>query len=236
MDSAEIFVRVPPPAQSWQLPDLGRLVAETLRQHPRARRHTWAPPPDPNYWSLPRALNLVGRATRVHSSAAMPSILNVANMCSHLQNVSKARLGITSIKNTKYNLRLALAMHRAGFFSAVYRAGKSPPTMEQMVSEPPEALTTATVAQARIWLGMKYWDGRPVLSKAEMVSTPSRIMTATIVELGKLARGRPTKVSGGVVRGLNMGECMFLGTSSGVLEVREALNRKVGGILMCRVL
>ncbi|KAM4058020.1 ribosomal protein [Hirsutella rhossiliensis] len=166
----------------------------------------------------------------------MPSILNVANMCSHLQNVSKARLGITSVKNTKYNLRLALAMHRSGFFSAVYRGGKSPPTMEQMVSEPPEVLTTANVAQSRLWLCMKYWDGRPVLSKATTVSTPSRIMTATIKELDKLARGRQTKVSGGVVRGLNMGECMFLGTSNGVLEVREALDRKVGGILICRVL
>lgn len=143
---------------------------------------------------------------------------------------------MTSVKNTKYNLRLALAMHRSGFFSAVYRGGKSPPTVEQMVSVAPDVLTTANVAEARLWLCMKYWNGRPVLSKAIMISRPGRIMTATIKELDTLARGRPTKVSGGVVEGLNVGECMFLGTSSGVLEVREALERKVGGLLMCRVL
>ena len=40
-------------------------------------------------------------------------IANVVNMASHLRNASKARLGITSVPNTKYNLSVALALHRA---------------------------------------------------------------------------------------------------------------------------
>ncbi|GAO16720.1 hypothetical protein UVI_02002660 [Ustilaginoidea virens] len=165
----------------------------------------------------------------------MPSILNVAHMCSHLQNASKSRLGITSVKNSKYNLHLALAMHRSGFFSAVYRAGPHPPTMEQMVSETPEQVTSANVSRMRIWLGMKYWNGKPVLSKAHLISKPSRLMTANIDELGRLTRGFPANLKGGVVPGLNLGECMFVATSRGVLEAREALARKVGGLLICRV-
>ncbi|KAG5951334.1 hypothetical protein E4U53_003330 [Claviceps sorghi] len=164
----------------------------------------------------------------------MPSIVHIAHMCSHLQNASKARLGITSVPNTKYNLRLALAMHRSGFFSAVYRAGPHPPTMQQMMSEPPEQVTTANVATRRIWLGLKYWDQKPVLSKAQAISKPSRLMTVNLKELGKLTRGFPAKLKGGVVPGLNLGECMFVSTSLGVLEVREALSRKVGGLLICR--
>lgn len=156
-------------------------------------------------------------------------------MCSHLQNASKSRLGITSVQNTKYNLYLALAMHRSGFFSAVYRAGPQPPTMGQMISEAPEQVTSANVAKMRIWLGLKYWDGKPVLSKAQVISKPSRLMTANIQELGRLTRGFPAKLKGGVVPGLNLGECMFLATSRGVLEAREALSRKVGGLLVCRV-
>ncbi|KAL2684895.1 hypothetical protein Neosp_005986 [[Neocosmospora] mangrovei] len=165
----------------------------------------------------------------------MPSVSNISNMCSHLQNASKARLGITSVKNCKYNMQLALAMHRSGFVSAVYRAGPNPPTPEQMVSQEPEPVTNANVATMRLWLGLKYWDGKPVLSKANAISVPSRIMTANIKELARLTRGFPTKVAGGVVPGLNLGECMFVSTSRGVLEVREALDRKQGGLLMCRV-
>ncbi|UNI23692.1 hypothetical protein JDV02_009497 [Purpureocillium takamizusanense] len=164
----------------------------------------------------------------------MPSILNIAHMCSHLQNASKARLGVTSIQNTKYNLHLALAMHRSGFFSAVYRAGPHPPTMEQMVSGAPEIVTSANVAKMRLWLGLKYWDGKPVLSKAHVISKPSRLMTADIRELARLTRGFPAKLKGGVVPGLNLGECMFVATSRGILEAREALARKVGGLLICR--
>ncbi|EHK40045.1 hypothetical protein TRIATDRAFT_230299 [Trichoderma atroviride IMI 206040] len=165
----------------------------------------------------------------------MPSILNIAHMCSHLQNASKARLGLTSVANNKYNLHLALALHRSGFFSSVYRAGAQPPTAEQMVAQVPEPVTNATVAQMRIWLGLKYWEGRPVLNKASVISKPSRLMTVDVQELGRLTRGFPTKVKGGMVQGLGVGECMFVSTSRGVLEVREALARKVGGVLMCRV-
>ncbi|CAM1510113.1 Fc.00g004480.m01.CDS01 [Cosmosporella sp. VM-42] len=165
----------------------------------------------------------------------MPSVLNIANMCSHLQNASKARLGITSVKNCKFNLHLALALHRSGFFSAVYRAGPNPPTLEQMVAAAPETVTNVNVAKMRLWLGMKYWDGKPVLSKASAISTPKRLITANIQELARLTRGFPTKVKGGVVPGLNLGECMFVATSRGVLESREALARKTGGLLMCRV-
>ncbi|KFA54971.1 hypothetical protein S40285_04333 [Stachybotrys chlorohalonatus IBT 40285] len=165
----------------------------------------------------------------------MPSILNIANMCSHLQNASKARLGLTSVKSTKYNLALALAMHRAGFFSAVYRAGPHPPTMEQMLTEEPEVVTTSNVATRRLWLGLKYWEGKPVLNKARAVSKPSRLMEADYVALGRISRGLNAKTPGGVVPGLSLGECLFVSTPKGVLEAREAVARKLGGLLVCRV-
>lgn len=107
--------------------------------------------------------------------------------------------------------------------------------MEQMISEPPVTVTNENVATMRLWLGLKYWDGKPVLGNANAISTPKRLMTANIKELARLTRGFPTKVSGGVVSGLNLGECLFVATSQGVLEAREALAKKQGGLLMCRV-
>jgi ribosomal protein S8 len=164
----------------------------------------------------------------------MPSILNIANMCSHLQNASKARLGITSIPNNKFNLSLALAMHRAGFFSAVYRGGPTPPTLDQMLTEQPEKVTHANVATRRIWLGLKYWEGKPVLSKANALSKPSRLLTCDEKALGRLSRGLSAKIDGGVVQGLSLGECIFVSTERGTMEAREALSRKLGGTLLCR--
>ena len=104
-----------------------------------------------------------------------------------------------------------------------------------MVSQVPEPVTAANAATRRLWLGLKYWDGKPVLNKANVISKPSRMMTVNIQQLAKLTRGFPAKLDGGVVQGLNLGECMFVSTSQGVLEAREALAKKMGGVLMCRV-
>lgn len=155
-------------------------------------------------------------------------IHSIANACSHLQNASRARLGLTSIPNTKYNLRLMLALHRAGFISSVTRGGPSPP--EDLTAEP-ETVTSLNVATRRLWVGLKYWDNEPVMRNIVPVSKPSRLVTSDLKELSRVARG----FEAGYVKGLNLGETLFLSTDRGVLEVREALERKVGGLVLCRV-
>ncbi|KAK8104313.1 mitochondrial 37S ribosomal protein uS8m [Apiospora kogelbergensis] len=149
----------------------------------------------------------------------------IANLCSHLQNASKARLGLTSAPHTKYNLKVVLALQKAGFLSFVTRGTLS--TYE------PEPLTTANIARQRLWVGLKYSDNAPVLRKMQAISTPKRPITMKLPDLERVARGWDT--NGRVnVRGLNMGECLFVSTSKGVLEVREAIERKMGGLVLCR--
>src|SRR5215469_9930667 len=58
------------------------------------------------------------------------SLVNLAHVCSHLQNASKARLGITSIPLTKLHLKLCLGLQKQGFFSSVQVAGLEPPVAE----------------------------------------------------------------------------------------------------------
>lgn len=130
---------------------------------------------------------------------------------------------------------LATALHRAGFVSSVYRAGPQPPSAEDMLTKPMEPVTTANVATRRLWLGLKYWDNKPVLASCKAISTPSRRIEIRTEELARVVRGFPTKLDAGVIKGLALGECLFLDTSEGVLEAREALEKKVGGTLMCRV-
>ena len=51
--------------------------------------------------------------------------------------------------------------------------------------------------------------------------------------IASLARGRDA----GFVKGLRKpGECIFVSTDRGILEARECAERKIGGMLLCRVL
>lgn len=72
-----------------------------------------------------------------------------------------------------------------------------------------------------------------MLSKMEMVSKPTKRVWMDVEGLGRIVRGREA----GFVRGLTgVGECLFVSTDRGVLEARECVERRVGGMLLCRVL
>ena len=93
-------------------------------------------------------------------------------------------------------------------------------------------VTQANVASRRVWLGLKYWDNRPVLEHMRMVSKPTRRIWMGVKECAELARGRDT----GMVKGLRqVGECMYLTTDRGILEIRECVERGLGGMVLCRV-
>ncbi|GAP92136.2 hypothetical protein SAMD00023353_7700480 [Rosellinia necatrix] len=154
----------------------------------------------------------------------------IVNMSSHLQNASRARLGLTSLPLTKYNVKLALALHRTGFLAFVTRGGTRPPDPAAVGAFEPEPLTTASVARQRLWVGLKYSDDRPVLGRITPISTPRARQTATLRHLERITRGFDAARQ----RGLNIGECMFVNTDLGTLESREAVERKVGGLLLCR--
>ncbi|CAJ2499785.1 Uu.00g026380.m01.CDS01 [Anthostomella pinea] len=158
-------------------------------------------------------------------------IANVVNMCSHLQNASRARLGLTSVQHSKYNLHVLLALHRAGFLSFVTRGGPFPPDPATLSTFEPEPLTTANVASQRLWVGLKYSDNQPVMRHVASITTPKRPITANLSALERLCRGFDASRQ----RGLNLGEAMVVGTDLGTLEIREAVERKVGGLLLCRV-
>ncbi|KAI1806486.1 ribosomal protein S8 [Daldinia bambusicola] len=161
-------------------------------------------------------------------------IANVVNMCSHLTNASRARLGITSVPHTKYNLNVALVLHRMGWLSFVTRGGKHPPDPEKISTFEPEPLTTANVAKQRLWLGLKYHasaGGKPVMGYLDPITTPKRPVTVKLNKLERLARGLDAHPH----RGLNLGESIILSTDLGTLDIREAIERKVGGLLLCRV-
>jgi ribosomal protein S8 len=81
---------------------------------------------------------------------------------------------------------------------------------------------------------LKYWDNMPVLRNATMLSKPTKRIWLTSSDFAGLTRG--FAAAKGQVKPLTqVGECMAVSTDRGVMEVREAAERKVGGMVLCRV-
>jgi len=94
------------------------------------------------------------------------------------------------------------------------------------------AVTQANVASRRLWVGLKYWNNEPVLRGVKMVSKPTRRVWMGFRDLFELSKGNQT----GYVKGLRgVGESMYVTTDRGVMEVRECVERKTGGMLLVRV-
>jgi len=120
---------------------------------------------------------------------------------------------------------MALALQKAGFISTVHRGSTQGP------EDPPQLVTRENVGSRRLWLGMKYYRDEPVLRRMRMISKPTRRIWVGREDLERLVKGRDASY----VRGLGPGECLFLSTDRGVMEVREALRKQIGGQLLCRV-
>jgi ribosomal protein S8 len=197
------------------------------------------------------------------------SLVNLAHVCSHLQNASKARLGLTSIPVSKLHVNLMLGLQREGFLSSVTLGGPTPPkpfllqpqpapeSLEKMAKtlqeepwqayasfpekfdssklakeQPYEVHVPENPAKRRLWLGLKYWNNEPVLKHMKLISKPTRRIWLTSEDLGKITRTRESSF----VKGLtHPGECMFVTTDRGILEARDCVERRIGGMVLCRV-
>ncbi|KAK5171844.1 uncharacterized protein LTR77_003480 [Saxophila tyrrhenica] len=110
-----------------------------------------------------------------------------------------------------------------------------PPTQQDPWDLESEGVVTqANRASRRLWLGLKYWDNMPVLRKATMLSKPTKRIWLNARDLGGLTRGHAA-AKGEIKPLTQVGECMAVSTDLGVMEVRECAERRVGGMVLCRV-
>ncbi|CAK4031653.1 37S ribosomal S8, mitochondrial [Lecanosticta acicola] len=93
-------------------------------------------------------------------------------------------------------------------------------------------LTQQNRASRRLWLGMKYYDSKPVLSRASMISKPTKRIWLNNSDIGNLVRGRR---AGEVKPMTQIGEILAVSTDRGIMEARECAERRIGGMVLCRV-
>ena len=123
------------------------------------------------------------------------------------------------------NLAIAIGMYREGFLSSVQRGSLEGP------DEAYTPTTPANVSTRRLWLGLKYRDAAPVLSNMHVISKPSRKIWMSVSELQELVQGKKGRE---MIRGLVPGEICLIGTDKGVMEIREAIKRRIGGEVLIR--
>lgn len=154
------------------------------------------------------------------------SLVNLGHFCSHMQNASRAGLSITAIMSSKLHLGIALALQDHGFISSVTRGDTAGPDAEETPT------TQENIATRRLWISLKYHDNEPVLSQMKLVSKPKKRIHMGIQGLQQLVAGKQH----GFVQPLEAGEVMLLSTDRGVImEARQAVERRIGGQLLCRV-
>lgn len=123
------------------------------------------------------------------------------------------------------NLAIVLGLYNQGFFSSVQRGSITGP------DETYTPTTNANIATRRIWVGLKFRDAQPVLSNMHIVSRPSRKIWMSVSELRDMAEGRKGRE---MINGLVPGEVCFVGTDRGVMEIRDAIQRRIGGEVLVR--
>lgn len=155
------------------------------------------------------------------------SLVSLANVCAHLQNASMAKLPLAGIPYTRLHLQISLGLYKEGFISSLQRGSVNGPDVT------PVEVTPDNVSTRRLWLGMKYRQGNPVLSKFQLISKPNRRVYASSEELKSFAAGQRFRF----VKPIMPGEIVFVrpaGTRE-VINIHEAVKKQVAGELLCRV-
>ncbi|SCU82018.1 LADA_0C02498g1_1 [Lachancea dasiensis] len=153
------------------------------------------------------------------------SLVHLANVCAHLQNCSRARTSLTSIPYTKLHLNFAYNLYKHGFLSNLQRGSTKGPD-PTLVEVTPDNISTR-----RLWVGLKYRENKPVISSCRLVSKPNLRIDLKYEDLKQLCTGKTVRL----IKPLQPGELILVRNGNQLLDINEAIARKVGGEVVCRV-
>jgi small subunit ribosomal protein S8 len=148
------------------------------------------------------------------------------NLCSQIVNSTKWGFRRIAVPESKVNRDIVRILYDEGFISGVSTGdNKGPYHRGYEVPATPD-----NISRRRIWLDLKYRDGEPVLKKLAVISKPSRRVFATVQELKAVASLRN---AGPLLKAQEVGQVTILDTPYGVIELKEALKKNVGGEVLC---
>ncbi|CAG99101.1 Mrps8 [Kluyveromyces lactis] len=153
------------------------------------------------------------------------SLVNLGNVCAHLQNCSRARIGLTSIPYTKLHLNFAYNLYKHGFLSSLQRGSTKGPDVT------PVDVTPDNIATRKLWLGLKYRENKPVISSCRLISKPNLRISLDAHDLKKLCSGTSVRL----IKPLAPGELILVKSGNEIMDIDDAIAKKVGGEVLCRI-
>jgi small subunit ribosomal protein S8 len=145
----------------------------------------------------------------------------IPNLASHVSNSFKNGYRRISIPFSKQNRSIAQILYDQGFVSAWMMGDHQAPFANVNIP-----ITPDNVHSRRIWLDLKYRQGEPAMSEFKIISKPSRRIFATVQELQALGAAR--RVTSLIKRRV-LGQITILDTPLGIVELNDALRKRVGG-------
>ncbi|KAJ3030270.1 UNVERIFIED_CONTAM: hypothetical protein HDU68_009667 [Siphonaria sp. JEL0065] len=148
------------------------------------------------------------------------------HLCSHIHNAFKLRMVRVAVPENAQSAAIVRILHNEGFLGGVSKGDVLGPF--QLGS--PVPATPDNISRRRLWLDLKYTKGEPVLADLRAVSKPSRRVFATAHELKMIAAARR---AGPLLKGQQVGQVTILDTEYGIIELKDALKKNVGGEVLC---
>lgn len=153
------------------------------------------------------------------------SLVKLANTCAHIQNRSRVRSTLTSIPYTKLHLQFAYNLYRHGFISSLQKGSTKGP--DEVTVE----ITPDNISTRRLWIGLKYRENKPILSSCRLISKPSARVYLSHNDMRKLCSGVTVRL----IKPLQPGELILVQTRDSVVEINEAVAKKLDGQVLCRI-
>jgi ribosomal protein S8 len=108
----------------------------------------------------------------------------------------------------------------------------------------PVTLNQNNIAKARLWLDLKYRNGLPALEKMKVISKPSRrifaspdecryIFTLKFLFTNQSRAIASARQASSLLKGQVLGQITILNTPYGIIEMKDALLKGVGGEVLC---
>jgi small subunit ribosomal protein S8 len=119
---------------------------------------------------------------------------------------------------SKTNKQIATILYQEGLVQQVQEGSVYGPLVDSKLSE------------KRIWIDLKYRNGEPALVKMGCISKPSRRIFCSPEE-ARLICAQASKNA--LLKNQTLGQITILNTPYGIVEMKTALQKGVGGEVLC---
>lgn len=123
------------------------------------------------------------------------------------------------------HLQFAYNLYRHGFISSLQKGSTKGP------DEVPIEVTLDNISTRRLWIGLKYRENKPILSSCRLISKPNTRVHLSHNDMRKLCSGVTVRL----IKPLQPGELILVRTEDSVVDINEAVAKKLDGEVLCRV-